>query len=131
MEQISDEDFFALCKHMEKKFGIDLRSKKLLVTSRLYSAAKEEGFQDFHKYIRYILSTESRQSIITLLNHLTTNITSFFREKEHFEYLHETVFPELKKYNIKSNSISLWSAGCSTREEEFSISINAQESFKI
>ena len=60
-----------------------------------------------------------------MINAITTNLTNFFRENVHFEYLTDTVLPELAQKNIKK--VELWSAGCSTGQEPYTLSIVMQE----
>ena len=67
--------------------------------------------------------------VTALLNKLTTNYTYFLREEEHFQYLNSTVLPALAKKHERDKVLSIWSAGCSSGEEPYTISIYLKEFF--
>ena len=67
------------------------------------------------------------EEIISLINCITTNKTEFFREKYHFQFLNDIVFPQFEKEKLKK--VRIWSAGCSTGEEPYTIAINLLEYF--
>ena len=129
MYDLSDEDFKRLYTYMQEKFGIDLRKKKPLIVSRLSSILEKSGYGEFHSYVNDILSKENQDMLTTLLNKLTTNYTYFMREESHFDYLEKVVLPELAKKHEKDKVLSIWSAGCSSGEEPYNISMYLLEFF--
>ncbi len=123
MLNISDKEFKALAEFIKKNYGINLNeNKKELVISRLYSVLLENGFKTYSQYYKYIVSDRTGKAIITLLDKITTNHTFFMREKEHFHYFKEYILPYLKD-TIKSKDIYVWSAGCATGEEPYTLAM--------
>ncbi|OFX24331.1 MAG: hypothetical protein A2041_14210 [Bacteroidetes bacterium GWA2_31_9b] len=91
----------------------------------IISAAKEFGFDDTERFVKHIISTPlTRENSEILASYLTINETYFWRESESFEALEKKIFPELiKKRKREEKRIRIWSAGCSTGEEPYSIAI--------
>jgi chemotaxis protein methyltransferase CheR len=93
--------------------------KKSLVQSRLSKRLRSLGIESFRKYLDYVQENDAELSI--MVDCLTTNYTGFYREPQHFEFLREAVFPILNRG--KQKRIRIWSAGCSSGEEAYSIAI--------
>ena len=122
MFKISQNDFEKLVKFVHKNYGIDLSKKIQLIESRLTSTIKSMGYKDFSSYVKYITSTNNKSDIESMLNKLTTNYTYFMREKVHFEYFTNTILPYL--ISTKKNKVlSIWSAGCSSGEEPYTLTM--------
>lgn len=103
--------------------GIHLSDhKKDMVYGRLARRLRVLKMNNFSEYCREIKNSTSEE-IPNFINSITTNLTSFFREKHHFDYLHDTVVPFLLNENRDSKRIRFWSAGCSTGEEPYSIAM--------
>lgn len=96
--------------------------KREMVYSRLARRCRALGVHDFDQYI-HVLENRESDELSHFVNSITTNLTSFFRERHHFEFLEETVLPEVFKANSASKRVRIWSAGCSTGEEPYSIAI--------
>lgn len=94
--------------------------------SRLSKRVRLLGFTTFRQYCQY-LQTRPDDEFAQFINAITTNLTSFFRENHHFEYLSGTVIPELLKRNRECRQIRVWSAGCSTGEEPYSLAMTLKE----
>lgn len=94
--------------------------------SRLSKRVRLLGFSSFKQYCRY-LQNHPDEEFTEFINAVTTNLTSFFRENHHFEYLSGTVIPELLKKNLAGRQIKAWSAGCSTGEEPYSLAMALKE----
>jgi len=123
-----DQDFQRVKKIVYDYAGIDLNdSKKNLVYNRLSKRIRFLGMTTFSAYIDYV-EAQGESEFVHLINAITTNLTFFFRENHHFEYLAKTVIPGLVKENANSKKIRVWSAGCSTGEEPYSIAITLKES---
>lgn len=96
------------------------QGKYTMYYSRLARRVRKLGLKDFIEYRRF-LNNNKNTEIIELINAVTTNLTSFFREEHHFEFLKESYIPEKIKNN--DNKVRIWSAACSTGEEPYSIAI--------
>jgi chemotaxis protein methyltransferase CheR len=96
-----------------------------MLSRNLASAAKEFGFQNMNGFIQWLLSSElNKDQIMILASHLTISETYFWREPQVFTALTDYILPELIKSKKKGErSIRIWSAGCSTGEEAYSIAI--------
>ncbi|MCI9241875.1 MAG: protein-glutamate O-methyltransferase CheR [Lawsonibacter sp.] len=123
MQPISDEDFRRLTSFIKSEYGITLQEKRQLVTSRLSSLLTEQGYSSFSQFVTQLLKEKDPQKIEQVLNRLTTNYTFFMRETEHFDFFSKVILPELvRKYQSK-RSIAIWSAGCSSGEEPYNLSM--------
>ncbi len=128
MLNISTQDFQRLVNFMKTNYGIDLSQKRQLIVGRLSNHILERGFPTFTKYVDHIMQTRDPEDIDTLINKLTTNYTYFMREKAHFELLQNTILPWLEQTK-KNRVLSIWSAGCSSGEEPYTISMIIKEYF--
>lgn len=89
------------------------------------SAAKEFGFEDIESCIRWLASSPlTKHQIEILACNLTVGETYFFRDKKIFEILEERIIPELVSvYGTSQRCLRIWSAGCATGEEPYSLAI--------
>ncbi|CAN5552024.1 protein-glutamate O-methyltransferase CheR [soil metagenome] len=102
-------------------FGLDLRSgKEGLVAARLGRRLRELGLRSYREYYDHVVSDRTGAAMTAMVDCLTTNHTSFFREARHFEFLRDTIFPALKM----RPQIHIWSAACSSGEEPYSIAMS-------
>lgn len=123
----SENDFKRVQKIVYDFAGIDLNdSKKNLVYNRLSKRIRFLEQASFNEYLDYVEKI-GEDEFVHLINAITTNLTFFFRENHHFEYLANEVIPALLKKNAASKKIRIWSAGCSTGEEPYSIAIVLKE----
>ncbi len=107
-----------------EKFGLSLREgKETLVSARLGKKIRELNLNSFQQYYRHVVEDATGEALVTLIDALTTNHTSFFRERIHFEFLREKVLPQLRD----RERIAIWSAACSTGEEPYSIAASILE----
>lgn len=120
---ISDEDFIRLTNFIQIKYGINLKHKRQLIISRLAFTIKSRGFRDFSQYVDFLLTKGQNDDINLLLSKLTTNYTYFMREPEVFSFFDANILPNLVQQRQKESSLSIWSAGCSTGEEPYNISM--------
>ena len=121
------DDFNFLRKISNERTGIVVSDDKFdMFYSRLSRRVRKLGLSTFREYCELIKNDENGDEVIELVNSITTNLTAFFRENHHFEYLKNTVIPQF--YNTKnSQTMNVWSAGCSTGEEPYSLSIAINE----
>jgi len=129
---ISAQEYKLISQLVYDQFGINLGDKKkALVLGRLNKVVKQHGFQNFNQYYEYVLNDASGAGLSTLIDRVSTNHTFFNRENEHFDYYMTKVLPEmLTKPDVqKSKTIRIWSAGCSSGEEPYTLSMLALEYF--
>src|SRR5579872_465104 len=106
------------------KFGLDLRNgKEQLVSARLGKKIRELHFRSYQEYYRHVLEDSSGEALAALIDALTTNHTSFFRESAHFDFLRQTILPALRD----RPRIGIWSAACSSGEEPYTIAFSVIE----
>lgn len=122
MITLKESEFKKLTLYMKSNYGINLTEKKTLIEGRLSNLLIEKGFSNFSDYIEYAFSDLSGKEITTLINKLTTNHTFFMREVSHFDYFKNTVLPYLEQTS-KDNDLRIWSAGCSSGEEPYTLSM--------
>jgi chemotaxis protein methyltransferase CheR len=102
--------------------GIRMREgKEGLVRARLAKRLRKLGLPDFDAYLAYVDGEKDRREFAEMIDALTTNKTSFLREASHFDYLRDAVFPRL------SGPVRIWSAGCSSGEEPYTLAMLLQE----
>lgn len=129
MLTLTDADFNRLYTYIKKNYGIDLSKKKQLIVSRLTNTLSAQGYTGFAQYVDEILSGRNTDMVTSMLNKLTTNYTYFLREEAHFKFLNDTVLPALAKKHERDKVLSIWSAGCSSGEEPYTISMYLKEFF--
>ena len=121
------EDFDFLRKISNEHSGILVPDDKFdMFYSRLSKRVRLHSLANFKEYCQF-LKDNPEQEFTEFINAVTTNLTSFFREKHHFEFLKKTVIPEVLRRNSTKKTIRVWSAGCSTGEEPYSIAMTLLE----
>lgn len=103
-----------------QRFGLDLkRGKEALVAARLGKKLRKLGFTTFAEYHRHVVADSTGDALIELIDALTTNHTSFLRERAHFEFLARAANEEFRQIS----PLRVWSAACSSGEEPYSIAM--------
>ncbi|ATG90232.1 CheR family methyltransferase [Methylomonas koyamae] len=126
--EYTQADFDILRKISNQHSGILVPDDKFdMFYSRLAKRLRLLGLASFKEYCQY-LTDHPADEFTEFINSVTTNLTSFFRENHHFEYLTETVVPELLKKKAAVRQVKIWSAGCSTGEEPYSLAMALKES---
>ncbi|HEY1405326.1 MAG TPA: protein-glutamate O-methyltransferase CheR [Spirochaetota bacterium] len=121
MTSLSDEEFEFFRAIVYRETGIKLTDlKRSLLQSRLMRRMRDLHLSSFSDYAEYVQSSYSEE-IINFINAITTNKTEFFREEQHFEILLSSILPEFDSKGKRS--LRIWSAGCSTGEEPYSIAM--------
>lgn len=120
---ISDSDFRRLANFIHSNYGIDLSQKRQLITGRLSTTIRQKGYRNFSDFVDHLLNVKDNDEITLVLNKLTTNYTFFMREKEHLDYFCNSILPELVRRHQKDKTLAIWSAGCSSGEEPYNISM--------
>jgi len=125
--RFTDRDFQYIRQLVSRETGIVVAEiKRHMVYSRLTRRLRALGLRDFRDYCR-LLEKDPAGELNAFINAITTNLTSFFREPHHFEYLQKVVVPDLLVKNAATRRIRIWSAGCSTGEEPYSIAMAMAE----
>ena len=101
--------------------------KKHMVYSRLSRRLRQLSLKDFTQYCSFVSNTPDER--IHFINALTTNLTAFFREGHHFDYLEQVVIPEWQRKSKRR--LRVWSSACSTGEEPYSIAMTLEKHFPI
>lgn len=116
---MSPQQFEKLCRRVYDICGINLKTgKEELVHSRLNKRLNALKLTSFDQYFSYLDNDRQGKEVIWMIDALTTNKTSFFREIQHFEFLRDRVLP-----NIRDKRLRIWSAACSSGEEPYSIAM--------
>jgi len=127
---LSNKEFQRLSEFVYANFGIKLPpAKKTMLQARLQKRLRELGIKSFQEYSDYLFSPEGRQTeLVQFIDKVTTNKTDFFREPAHFDYLVQSALPELinGRGHIRKK-IMVWSAGCSTGEEPYTLAMVLSE----
>ncbi len=128
--EFTEADFIKFSRLVYDQSGISLsESKKELVKARLGKRIRKGKFQSFGAYYNHVINDQSGEEMILLLDSISTNFTHFFRENHHFEYLKNQLVPQIKDRTGRAQKkIRIWSAGCSSGEEPYSIAITLLES---
>lgn len=124
---LSDKTFSLFSSFIYDEVGIKLPpAKKTMLEARLHKRLKALGILTFEAYADYVFSPEGRgMELVNLIDVVTTNKTDFFREPAHFEYLVKTAIPTLISKSDAGirTPFKIWSAGCSTGEEPYTMSM--------
>jgi chemotaxis protein methyltransferase CheR len=124
MPTLKESEFEKICQLAYDHFGIDLRNgKQGLVAARLGKKLRELGLKSFQAYYDHVKADKSGAALTSMVDVLTTNHTSFFREPKHFELLRKTILPAL----LARSTVHIWSAACSSGEEPYSIAMSLLE----
>ena len=121
-----DRDFETIRALVKTSTGINLTpQKRELVYGRLAVRLRALGLRTFREYREIVAADPEEQ--VRLCNAITTNLTSFFREPHHFEHLRDQFLPAHLDQTARPR-LRIWSAGCSTGEEAYSIAMIVLES---
>lgn len=131
--KLTDIELSMVCEVIASRMGLYFPVERWIMLRRnLVLAARELGFQNINGFIQWLLSSElNKDQIMILASHLTISETYFWREPQVFTALTDFILPELIKSKKKGEkSIRIWSAGCSTGEEPYSIAIALQKTIQ-
>ena len=124
---LSKNDFERLSAFIRSECGIKMpEQKRVMLEARLRKRLRALGIDSFGEYCDFLFSPEGlQQEKVPMIDVVTTNKTDFFREPKHFDYLVRHAIPELSRSGGAGtrHPLSVWSAGCSTGEEPYTISM--------
>ena len=123
--KLTDAQFAKFSSLIYAKCGIHLKpEKKELLNARLGKRLRATGIDSFKVYYEYVTHDTSGDELVQLIDSVSTNFTSFFREIAHFDYLTSTVLPTyLAENRGKGQGITVWSAACSSGEEPYTLAM--------
>ncbi len=126
--KLSNEDFDRLSNFIYSEYGIKMPPiKKVMLQSRLQKRLRDLNIVSFKDYVDFVFSKEGQDNeVIHMIDVVSTNKTDFFREPIHFDFLTNEGLPEMLQ-NQNHTLTKIWSAGCSSGEEPYTISIVMQE----
>jgi chemotaxis protein methyltransferase CheR len=125
--KMTEADFLKISQFIYSQYGIKMPlNKKTLLESRLQKRLKTTQIASFKAYIDYLFTPHGQSvELVPMVDEVTTNKTDFFRGPDHFEFLSNVVAPELMRNKV--NAFKIWSAGCSTGEEPYTIAMVMNE----
>ena len=116
---LNEKHFNKISELVYQSSGINLKKgKEALVRARLMKRLRAIGMKSVEDYMQYIEDAEGAHELTSLIDVMTTNKTSFFREVEHFNFLRDTILPELDRPRLR-----FWSTACSSGEEPYSLAV--------
>lgn len=126
MDHLSDKEFDRACAYLSRTFGLNMKSKRVLLDCRLSRERTRLALPSFSAYFDLVesgLDPEARDRFIDLV---TTHYTYFLRESKQFDFLRDTAFPELERTR-PNRRWNILCAGCSTGEECYSVSMLVED----
>jgi chemotaxis protein methyltransferase CheR len=128
-DHFAPADYVRFTNLVYQTCGIQLNaSKQLMVETRLRKRLKETGAGTYRNYCKLLAQEDSHEELILLIDAITTNKTEVFREPAHFNYLSKKVLPDLGRRLKASRPIRVWSAGCSTGKEAYTLAMVLMDS---
>jgi len=128
--ELKNTDFEKIRKIIYEQCGINLHEgKKELVKARLGKRLRAGNYESFTDYCHYVTTAEGTEELIAMIDSISTNLTSFFREESHFVRLRLIISSIMDKNNSRGlkDRFKIWSAGCSTGEEPYTLAITVKE----
>lgn len=121
--------FERFSEFIKSELGIKMpATKKTLLEARLQKRLRELGMATHEEYCEFLFSPRGmEEELVNLVDVVTTNTTDFFREPKHFELLSAKVLPALHERCGGSREVKVWSAGCSSGEEPYTLSMVLSE----
>ena len=126
MIRLNAKEFDEIVTYIREHYGINLEKKQVLIECRLARELERRGITSFARYMELMKNDRTGIMAGEMVNRLTTNYTYFMREPAHFTVLGQKILPELFE-NRSCGVCNIWSAGCSTGEEVYSVSMLIQE----
>ncbi|MDA3832066.1 MAG: protein-glutamate O-methyltransferase CheR [Spirochaetales bacterium] len=128
LSEISEKDFELFRSLVKREVGISIRhGKRKMLGMKMSRRLQGLGFSSYFDYYHYILKPERAKELQCLVNIITIDQTSFFRGEKQFEFLRERILPELVQRKTEKKRIRIWSSGCSTGQEPYSLAMLVYE----
>lgn len=132
MTMLANNQFQRIAAIARDRWGLALTEKKIpLVSNRLASFLRHSPFQTVDAYLDHLENDADDEDRLVFFDLLSTNVTSFFRDQPHFDYLEREFFTPLARGNVTrpGKRIRIWSAACSTGQEPYSLAMSSLEHF--
>lgn len=123
MFTLTNEEFDTLTAFTKINFGLDLSAKKIFVEMRVQKLMTEHHYGSFADYFNYVCNDLTGEAVASFVSGLTVNYTLFNRESFHFEFVATEILPQLYVQEQATKDLRIWSAGCSTGEEAYTLAI--------
>lgn len=123
MITLTNKEFHDLTSFVKTNYGLDLSARKTFVEMRLQRLMTSNEYDTFTNYFNYVCNDMTGVAVSDFISTLTVNYTLFFREAFHFEYLKDTVLPYLYHKEQLKKDLRIWSAGCATGEEPYTLAM--------
>lgn len=128
--KLSDKEFGTLSKFIYTRYGIKMPpAKRIMLQSRLQKRLRALKIYSFAEYVDFVFSKHSDEEVVHMMDVVSTNKTDFFREPTHFDYLKQNLLPKYVEDN--NRNLKLWSAGCSSGQEVYTLAIVLSDFFEI
>ena len=131
LQRLNARQFEAFSNLIYKQSGIRIDEKKVtLLSNRIRRRLRALEHADFDAYFRFLTSNAGKEELSKFLDAITTNETFFFRTEKHFDWLESDLLPSLieeHRAGRRPASLRIWSAGCATGAEPYSIAIKLLE----
>ena len=131
---MTEATFRQFSNFIQSQLGIKMPlSKKTMLQTRLRKRMRSLRIDSYEAYREYVFSPRGQQEIQHMIDSVTTNKTDFFREPRHFDFISEKAVPELirSRPGDKAVKASVWSAGCSSGQEPYTLAIVMSELTEI
>jgi chemotaxis protein methyltransferase CheR len=133
METLTTSQFDRVAAIAKERWGLSMNTSKMqLVTSRLSSFLRNSGYASISDYLDHLEHGASEKDMLVFFDLLSTNVTSFFRDKPHFDYLERELFTGLARgtLTLPGRRLRMWSAGCSTGCEPYTMAMVAHDNMR-
>ncbi len=130
--ELTDQEFRLLSSFIYERSGINIQAhKKTLIKGRLTKRLRTLGLKKFKDYYEYISKSENSEEMVQMIDAVSTNVTHFFREQAHFDFLKAVIIPEMVR-RVKGGErekLRVWCAASSSGEEPYSIAMTFHDNF--
>lgn len=124
VQNMTVKDFSRLSDYIYNNYGIKMPlAKKIMLQSRLQKRLRALNMSSFEEYVDYVFGKNGHEEIVLMMDQVSTNKTDFFREPHHFDFVVETVLPEFVDRSPLTRNLKIWSAGCSSGEEAYTLAM--------
>jgi chemotaxis protein methyltransferase CheR len=130
VESLSKSQFERIASIAKERWGLSLGANKIqLVTSRVTTFLRKSTYSSVDQYLHHIEDHADQKDLLVFFDLLSTNVTSFFRDRGHYDYLERELFTAIARGNITlpGKKLRLWSAGCSTGCEPYTLAMVVSE----